>query len=116
MDWETSAIIGDGDVRYYKSGTTGPDFACVANAGLPCAWGATKALKGLHVARPASWTPAVSRAIEAGVDLLFGRNFAVADYACADRASASWFKFGFPLSYRSDVLETAAVLGTLGYG
>ncbi len=30
--------------------------------------------------------------------------------------SSGWFKFGFPLSYWSDVLEVAAVLAELGYG
>ena len=116
VNWETSATIGDSDFRYYKSGTTGPGFGCVANASLPCAWGATKAMKGLLATRPTKWTPTVASAIEAGVDLLLSRDLAVADYPCADRISASWFKFGFPLSYRSDVLETAAVLGALGHG
>ena len=30
--------------------------------------------------------------------------------------SSTWKKFGFPLSYWSDVLETTAVLVDLGYG
>ena len=30
--------------------------------------------------------------------------------------SSTWFKFGFPLSYWSDVLETTTVLVELGYG
>ena len=116
VNWEASATTGDGDIRYYKSGTTGPCFACVANGGLPCAWGATKAVKGLLATAPTQWTPAVASAIKAGIDLLFSRDLAVADYPCADRISASWFKFGFPLSYRSDVLETVKVFAALGYG
>jgi hypothetical protein len=47
---------------------------------------------------------------------LLSRDPAVADYPCSERVSSSWFKFGFPLSYRSDVLEVAAVLAQLGYG
>src|SRR5690606_38970491 len=39
-----------------------------------------------------------------------------ADYPYTERVSPYWFKFGFPLSYWSDVLETAAVLAELGYG
>jgi hypothetical protein len=40
----------------------------------------------------------------------------VADYPYTKRVSSTWFKFGFPLSYWSDVLETTAVLAELGYG
>jgi hypothetical protein len=39
----------------------------------------------------------------------------VADYPYTERVSATWFKFGFPPSYRSDVLETTTVLVELGY-
>ena len=58
----------------------------------------------------------MGRAINLGVEFLLGRDLAVADYPYTDRISPTWFAFGFPLSYRSDILETAMVLADLGYG
>jgi hypothetical protein len=61
-------------------------------------------------------TPATLRAIEVGVDFLLARDLAKADYPCTERVNSSWFAFSFPLSFRSDVLETMLVLTSLGYG
>ena len=58
----------------------------------------------------------MQQAIEAGVEFLLSRDPAVADYPYIERVSSTWFKFGFPLSYWSDVLETVTVLVDLGYG
>ena len=53
LEWLAQTITGEGvadssskdtDRRYYKSGNSAPLFACAANAGLPCAWGAIKAM------------------------------------------------------------------------
>jgi hypothetical protein len=103
-------------VQYYKSGTSGPRFGCGYNQGQACAWGASKALKALLAIPPAQRSPLVERAIEIGADFLLSRDPAVADYPYIERVNSSWFKFGFPLSYRSDVLETVSVLVELGYG
>jgi hypothetical protein len=116
LDWQVRAIIGGGDIRYYKSGTAGPGFACGYNRGQACAWGATKALKALNALSPDQRTPDVQRAIQVGVDFLLSRDPAVADYPYTERVNTTWFKFSFPLSYRSDVLETTGVLVELGCG
>jgi hypothetical protein len=116
LDWQARAITGAGQVRYLKSGTTGPGFACSANLGQPCGWGATKAMKALTAVPPDRRTPPVQRAIETGAEFLLSRDPAAADYPYTERVSSTWFKFGFPLSYWSDVLETTAVLVELGYG
>lgn len=116
VDWQAHAIAGAERIRYYKSGTTGPNFACVANQAQPCAWGATKALKALAIIPHRQRTPSVQYAIELGTQFLLSHDPAVADYPYVDRVNSTWFKFGFPLSYRSDVLETVAVLVNLGYG
>lgn len=116
LDWLARAITGEGQIRYYKSGTTGPGFACSANEGQPCAWGATKAMKALIAVPPDRRTPVAQRAIEVGTEFLLSRDPAVADYPYTQRVSSTWFKFGFPLSYWSDVLETTGVLVELGYG
>jgi hypothetical protein len=116
VDWQVRAITGEGEVRYYKSGTSGPKFGCGYNQGQSCAWGATKALKGLLAIPSEQRSPLVQRAIEVGAEFLLSRDPAVADYPYTERVNSSWFKFGFPLSYRSDVLETVSVLVRLGYG
>lgn len=115
-DWLVRAITGEGEISYYSSGTAGPGFACGVNLGQPCGWGAAKALKALSAIPPDQRTPSMQQAIEVGVEFLLSRDPAIADYPYTERVSSSWFKFGFPLSYWSDVLETTAVLVELGYG
>ena len=61
-------------------------------------------------------TQELREAIQMGVDFLLSRDPVKADYPYVGRVSSTWFKFGFPLSYWSDVLETASVLTNLGYG
>lgn len=116
LDWLVKAITGDGEIRYYKSGTAGPTFACAANDKQSCAWGANKAMKALTAIPPAERSSQVQDALDVGVEFLFSRDPAVADYPYLERVSSSWFKFSFPLSYGSDVLETAEVLTAAGYG
>ncbi len=116
LDWQVQAITGEGEVRYYRWATAGPGFACGINQGQPCAWGADKALKALSAIPPQQRTPPLQRAIAVGVAFLFSRDPAAADYPYSRKVSPNWFKFGFPLGFRSDVLETAAVLADLGYG
>lgn len=115
LDWQTQAIAGQEGMRYYKSGTSGPGFRCGYNGGQPCAWGATKVIKALAAVPPRQRTPAVGQAIQVGIQFLLGHDPAVADYPYTERVNSSWFRFGFPLSYRSDVLETADALAQLGY-
>jgi len=116
LDWQARAVTGEKPIQYYKSGTAGPGFACAANLGQPCAWGANKAMRAMAAVPPHERTPVVQRAIEAGAEFLLSRDPAAADYPYTERVSSTWFKFGFPLSYWSDVLETTAVLAELGYG
>lgn len=116
LDWQAQAITGQGQIDYYRSGTNAPGFACGVNQGQPCGWGAAKAMKALLSIPPKQRTPAIQQAIEVGAEFLLSRDPVVADYPYSERVSSSWFEFGFPLSYWSDVLEVAAVLAQLGYG
>ena len=116
LDWQARAITGQGGFEYLKSGTAGPSFACSANEGQPCAWGGNKAMRALLAVPSDQRTPAIERAIEAGAAFLLSRDPAVANYPYTKRVSSTWFKFGFPLSYWSDVLETTGVLVQAGYG
>ena len=114
IDWTVSAIIGREHMRFYKSGTSGPGFCCGYNAGLPCAWGAVKTLKGLNEIPEDNRTPVIENAIHQTAAFLLGRDPSEADYAYVERVNRTWFQFGFPLSYRSDVLEVLEALGDAG--
>jgi hypothetical protein len=115
VQWQAQAITGEGDVRYYKSGVSGPGFACAANQGQ-CAWGAIKALRGLARVPADQRSPLVAQAIQAGVDFLLGCDPAQADYPTPQgRVNSSWFKLGFPSGYVADVLQNLKVLAELGH-
>ncbi len=119
IDWGARSITGEGEITYYRSGTTGPLFACVANGGLPCSWGAVKALSGLARVPKERRSDAVERALAVGADFLLSRDPAVADYPIGSDAkapSSSWFKLGFPSGYVADVLQNLDVLCELGHG
>ncbi len=91
-------------------------FECSANAKLPCAWGATKALLAFSAIPREERSSEVKAAIEEGAEFLLSRDLAVADYPCWERPSSVWQKFGFPLGYTSNVLEALQALADLGYG
>ena len=116
LDWQVRSIIGKEPIEYYKSGTSGPDFSCGVNAKQPCGWGALKAMKALLTVPPQQRTFDIEHAIECGVQFLLRYDVAKADFPYTEKISSAWFKLSFPLSYSSDVLETLAVLVTLGYG
>jgi hypothetical protein len=66
LDWQVQAITGEGDVRFYRSGTSGRGFACAYNQKQPCAWAATKALKALRAVPVVKRTADTLRAIDVG--------------------------------------------------
>jgi len=127
LDWLARSITGEGiapagqkdaAVRYYRSGNSGPGFACSANSHRPCAWGAVKAMLALGKVLPAARTPAMQDAIAAGVRFLLEGNPALADYPTPfdTKPSGSWFKFGYPIAYVTDVLQNLEALTALGCG
>ncbi len=126
FEWMARTVTGEGiaplaeksaSLRYntYKCG---PFFACGANDKLPCAWGAVKVMLAFSKLPPAKRTPLVNQAIQAGVDFLFSRNPAQADYPTynASKPSGDWWKFGFPVFYITDILQIAEALVVLRYG
>ncbi len=117
IEWQARSITGDKFSDYYKSGTPGPGFRCVANYGQPCAWGAIKALRALARIPKDKRTPQVKKAIRVGVEFLLSRDPSKADYPSGDgRVSSSWWKLGFPSGYAADVLQNLEVLVELGHG
>lgn len=119
VEWQARAITGEGSPRYYASATSGPRFACAANEGLPCAWGAIKAILGLARVPADRRSPLVRRAIEEGVAFLLSVDPATAAYPAGWGNTApnrSWFKLGFPSGYVADVLQDLEALVEVGHG
>ena len=127
LHWLACSITGQGiapakepkaEVRYLRSGNSAPGFACSANAHMPCAWGAVKAMLALSKVPPKVRTAEIKAALKTGVEFLLGRDPAVADYPMGYSAkpSRSWFQFGYPVGYVTDVLQNLDVLTALGYG
>lgn len=114
IDWQARSITGEGFDRYFRSGTSGPSFACAANGRLPCAWGAVKAMRGLARVPTSNREPHVRRAIDAGTEFLLSRDPSVADYPTSTKVSGSWFKLGFPSGYVADALQVLEVMAELG--
>ena len=125
MEWLAQTVTGEGvadaskrdtNKRYYRSRNSAPLFACALNGHLPCAWGAIKTLLALSKVSPARRTRNMQAAIEQGVDFLLSHDPAVADYpfGMGNRPSSSWFKFGYPIGYITDMLENLEALAALG--
>jgi hypothetical protein len=126
FEWMARTVTGEGvapaeerqaAVRYY-AGKCGPSFACGANNKLSCAWGAVKVMNAFSRWPAASRTPVIERAIRQGVDFLFSTDPAGAAYPTgySDKPSGNWWKFGFPVFYVTDLLQTVEVLLKLGHG
>jgi hypothetical protein len=127
LDWLARSVTGEGiapaaerkaPVRYLRSGNSGPGFPCSANDHLPCAWGAVKVMLALSKVPADSRTPALEAAIQAGIEFLLSRDPAQADYPMgySTKPNRSWFKFGYPIAYVTDVLQNLEVLTALGLG
>ncbi len=117
LDWQARMATGDllPGQRYYKSATTGPNFACAVNLAQPCAWGATKALRAFLAVPETQRSPALQAAIHTAADFLLSYDLSQAGYPYTGKVSNHWFKLSFPLSYWSDILETAEALVEAGY-
>jgi hypothetical protein len=126
FEWMAQTVTGEGiasqedreaKVRYYAY-KCGPNFACGVNEKQSCAWGATKVMLAFSRLPAAKQTPLIERAVQQGVDFLFSVDPATAGYpsGLSGKPSTSWWKFGFPVFYITDVLQIVEVLAALGYG
>jgi hypothetical protein len=119
VEWQASAITGEGDVRWYRTATSGPGFECAVNEHLPCGWGAAKAVLALARIPPGRRSPAVRRALDVGVGFLLGVDPSTAMYPMGwgnTKPNGSWFKLGFPSGYVADVLQVLEALCEAGAG
>jgi len=127
VEWMARVVTGEGiapydqkdaPLRYLKSATCAPGFCCSANDSKSCAWGAVKVMLALSKLPEETRTPLINRAIDAGLEFLLSKDPAVADYPMgySTKPSQSWFRFGFPVFYVTDVLQNLEVLTSFGYG
>ncbi len=114
IDGLARSVTGDGYGAYLKSAVQGPGFLCAANYGLPCGWGAIRVLWALNAVPVEGRTPVVEDAILACVEFLLRYDVARANYPYQERISSSWFKYGYPLGYVTDVLLNLEVLTEAG--
>jgi len=126
LGWLVRSTIGQGSRQqdkpnspplYLKSGVSGPVFECSANNRLPCAWGGLKVMRALTRIPERDRTPEINQAIKVGTDFFFSRDPADADYPMgwSEKPNRSWWKFGYPIFYISDMLEILEVLSALGF-
>ncbi len=126
FDWMARSQTGEGVApqsekkttqRYYAS-KCGSNFACGANNCQPCAWGAVKVMLAFSRIPQEFRTPLIDRAIQKGVDFLFSVDPASAAYPTPGGIppNRSWWKFGFPVFYITDILQVAECLAALGFG
>jgi hypothetical protein len=117
IDWQARAITGEGDIRWYRSATSGPGFECAVNEHLPCGWGAVKAVLAIARVPVGARTPAIERALQVGVEFLLSVDPATAMYPMGwgnTKPSGSWFRLGFPSGYVADVLQVMEAVGEAG--
>lgn len=114
--WMARSVIGKVD-KYYSM-NCGPGFCCGANNKQPCAWGAVKVMLALAKIPLKDQTDDVKAAIKAGAEFLLGVDPLTANYPTTynPKPNLSWWKFGFPLYYITDVLQLAECLVLNGYG
>lgn len=126
FEWMARTVTGEGlaplgdkkaPLRYY-AGKCGPTFACGANNGLPCAWGATKVMLAFSKLPEENRTPRIKDAIQQGIEFLLSVDPLEATYPSGWNAkpSGNWWKFGFPVFYVTDILQVVEALVGLDMG
>ena len=126
FEWMARSVTGEGvapaqdlqaPLHYYQA-NCGPLFACKYNGGRACAWGGVKVMLAFGRLPAGQRTPLIERAIESGLDFLFSVDPALATYPTRKdpKPNRNWWKFGFPVFYITDLLQTVEALVGLGCG
>ena len=126
FDWLARSLTGEGIApaterqaeERYTAYKCGPGFACGANDKLPCAWGGCKVMLALASLPAERRTPQIERALLQGAEFLLSVDPATAAYPAgySDKPNRSWWKFGFPVFYVTDILQVVEALVAAGYG
>ena len=125
FEWMARTVTGEGiaapgdktsPLRYYAY-KCGPNFACGANDKLPCGWGAVKVMLAFGRLPAHQQTPLIQAAIRQGAEFLLSVDPASAAYPTVGniKPNASWWKFGFPVFYVTDILQNVEALVRCGY-
>lgn len=123
FEWMARSQVGDGIApktdkdafpRYYAY-KCGPGFVCGCNYDLPCAWGATKVMMAFSRLPKEQHTNLIDRAIQMGVEFLFSVDPTTAAWPYKETINNTWWKFGFPVFYNTDLLQVAEALTGLGF-
>lgn len=114
--WEAGAITGEGHGRWYPWSTSAPGFACGINGGLPCGWGAIKAMRGFAAIPRRRRTAHVRRAIEHGIDFLLDHDLSTGAFPTDTKVSRRWTLLGYPQGFVADALQGLEVAVELGRG
>jgi len=102
-------------VRYLARDAQEGGWRCAHNDGLPCAWGAARALWGLVALPGALRSPEAEAAIQSGLAfLLEAHRLVEADYPTSGGVHSLWSRLNFPLFYQADILFVLRVLAELG--
>jgi len=125
-EWMARSVTGEGiapqceqkaEIRYF-AGKCGPVFACGANNKQSCAWGGVKVMLAFGQLPESRRTPLIRKAMEQGAEFLLNGNPAAAGYpnGYTEKPSQNWWKFGFPVFYVTDILQTVEALVKSDYG
>lgn len=119
FEWLARSTSGEGmapPLRYYAY-KCGPLFACGANNAQSCAWGAVKVMLAFGQLSPDQRSPLIQRAIQSGMEFLLNHHPEKAGYpnGLNNKPSSSWWKFGFPVFYVTDILQIVEAAAALGY-
>jgi hypothetical protein len=101
--------------QFVSERTLEKELACRWRSHLACPWGAVKLLSAFVEIPPESRTKAIEEAMAYCARFLLRHDLSTAAYPRAGKRSALWFKFGFPRSLNSDILETSYILARAGY-
>ena len=80
-----------------------------------CHMGVVKALKALAEIPPDKRSADVKNMIERGVEYMLAHHIHKRSHDLTRVSKPGWLRFGFPLMYQTDALETLAILTKLGY-
>jgi hypothetical protein len=102
------------DIIQYLANDAQNNWCCPYNGGLPCAWGAARAMWGLAALPAENCSPLVEAAIPSGISfLLENHRLDAADYPTPGKVHPLWFRLNFPLFYQADILFVLRVMAEL---
>lgn len=92
------------------------NYDCRHNKGVPCSWGAVKALRALVEVPRNHRSGEIESVIRKTAEFLADGDLVNANYPTPKRQiSKHWFQLSFPRSYHSDILEAMVALDDAGY-